>query len=385
MSETQSDKALVLRSDAEALWATGALGKGKQKPKLLFAQVHEDAIVESSLLASHPNPQRAFCIASGGCTAFSLLIEKPIELHAVDINPTQVYLSLLKREALLQLPYEEALSCITKEASSVYPALRDALPNEARAFWEEHVKLLSLGLGNCGVIERNMQRAMKLFRLFIHGKKTIQAMLGQKTRAEQEAFYKKRFDSWRFRAAFSIGLSRPLLRLVYGKDALRDLPKDFASQMKRQIDEVFLGSPIWENGYLWQLFLGCYPETQAALPLYLQKRYNAQVKEGLARATLTHAEASAFLREHPKAYDFLALSNILEVSTPEMAKALLSAAKESARPGAMLCLRAIFPPRPYLQSLFSELGFSQDEGLAQKARSQDTSPFCRYIMVLRVT
>src|SRR5688572_13028352 len=91
----------MTKERGEIVFGEGALGKksGRQPgasagpPRLLFAQVREDAAVEAGLLREVDGPARLFAIGSGGCTAFSLLAAKPeAALYAVDINPAQIYL-----------------------------------------------------------------------------------------------------------------------------------------------------------------------------------------------------------------------------------------------------------------------------------------------------
>src|SRR5262249_40898630 len=149
-------------ADIPAIWAAGRLGKKRRgPPEVVFAQVHEDAAVEVAALATRERPETGFCIGSGGCTAFSLLTGGLSELSVVDINPAQVYLLELKKAAFERLPYPDMLRCMTADARPDYPVLRPLLTWEATAFWDGRSHLLSLGLNQCGIAERTLNRMMR--------------------------------------------------------------------------------------------------------------------------------------------------------------------------------------------------------------------------------
>ena len=72
--------------------------------KVQFAVVREDPDIETELLKRHPNPKRAFLIASGGCTALTLQARFPdLELTLLDPNPAQIDLIKQKLEILTKL------------------------------------------------------------------------------------------------------------------------------------------------------------------------------------------------------------------------------------------------------------------------------------------
>src|SRR2546427_6810756 len=141
------------------LWAAGRLGKRTGgPPEVIFGQVREDAAVEVAALALCEQPEAVFCIGSGGCTAFSLLIGATEKLHVVDINPAQVRLLELKKAAFECLPYPAVLRCMTTDARPAYPALRPFLTPEASAFWDQRGGLLALGLNQCGLVDRKLRQ-----------------------------------------------------------------------------------------------------------------------------------------------------------------------------------------------------------------------------------
>jgi S-adenosylmethionine-diacylglycerol 3-amino-3-carboxypropyl transferase len=382
---THPSPPMKIRADAAALWATGSLGKTRTgPPEIVFAQVREDAAVEVAALAACESPAVAFCIGSGGCTAFSLLADGLSKLFVVDINPAQIYLLELKNAALEHLPYADLFACMTADARPAYPALQPRITPEAAAFWDRRPHLLALGLNQCGIIERKLNRVMRWFLPLLQGRRRIVTMFGQTDLPTQRQYYRRHWDNWRWKAAFRGALSRPALRRLYGRPFVDRIPADFPRLIKERVDAVFLSSPIQENGYLWQTFLGKYPPHENGLPPYLRRKHHALIQESQARARLATADAAVWLEEQPRAsIGFFALSNILEVTTPEYAARLLQAVDHSAKPGAVVCMRSIFPPAADDLRCCQE-PFTSDTALSEELARLDRSLFCQFIQVLRV-
>jgi S-adenosylmethionine-diacylglycerol 3-amino-3-carboxypropyl transferase len=372
-------------TEVTELWAAGRLGKrAGGPPEIIFGQVREDAAVEVAAFALREPPEAAFCIGSGGCTAFSLLIGAPETLHVVDINPAQVHLLELKKAAFERLPYPDMLRCMTADARPAFPALRPFLTPEAGAFWDQRGALLALGLNQCGIVDRKLRQALRLFLPLLLGRRRIEAVFASSDLSTQRRLYQAYWDNWRWRAIFRWALSRPVLRLVYGQKLVERVPAGFPRLMKQRIDAAFLDSPLRENGYLWQTFLERYPPCEAGLPLYLQKEHHSLVSTGMTRVTLAHGDAAAWLAQQPPAsIGFFALSNILEVTTPEYTAGLVQAILKAAKPEAVVCTRSIFPPRA--DDLCRYQGrLTRDDELSEKLMQLDRSLFCRFIQVFRV-
>jgi S-adenosylmethionine-diacylglycerol 3-amino-3-carboxypropyl transferase len=240
-------------------------------------------------------------------------------------------------------------------------------------------------LNQCGLIDQKLGRAARLFLPLLLGPRRLAAMFEQPDLASQRRFYREQWDNWRWKLLFRWALSRPVLRLLFGSRFLETLPPDFPRLMKQQVDTTFLEFPIAENGYLWQTFRGVYPPAEAGLPLYLQSQKHPIVRAGLSRLTLACADAAAWLAAQPAAsISFFALSNILEVTTPDYTAHLARAIRHTARPGALVCLRSIFPPGSNDLCRHEET-LRLDKTLSAELDRIDRSPFCRFIQVLRVS
>ncbi len=378
---------LLPRQEEEpvALWAAGHLGKKQGAvPEVVFAQVREDAAVEVAALASREPREVAFCIGSGGCTAFSLLTGDLRKLYVVDVNPAQVYLLELKQAAFARLSYDAMLESMTADARSSYPLLRPHLTPAARAFWEERQHLLARGLNQCGIIERKLMRGIRLFLPLVLGRRRFETFFEQTDLEAQRRFYRQEWDNWRWRSALRWALSRPVLRFVYGGSFVDRIPDGFSRLVRQRVDAVLTSFPIQENGYVWQTFRGSDPPREHGLPISMRREQFEKIRSGLAQLEVTSADAARWLEARPSAsIGFFALSNILEVTTPDYTVRLLEAVCHAAKPGALVCLRSLFPPAPDELGQFGEK-LALDAALSARLESMDRSLFCKFIRVLRV-
>lgn len=278
---------------------------------LPFGQVREDPAVEQAALERLDRLEQGVVIASAGCTGFALASLRRARWTLLDQNPRQLELCALKRRMLLELPREEVLAALDRDAG---PALRKlGLPARARR-----------GLNHCGGADRFMEALAWFYRG--RAERFLQLDHPEQQRREFQRCWDGLFWRWGWRLV----LSRPLLGWLYGA-LLTD--RDF---MPRQVQQAMTERPARTNLYLWQALLGRYPPDR--LPLYLERLDRA----ALAEVELVCSEAGAWL-DRQSGLDFLALSNILEVTPDEQVARFCARVAGAARSGALVVLRRILP------------------------------------------
>jgi S-adenosylmethionine:diacylglycerol 3-amino-3-carboxypropyl transferase len=101
--------------------------------------------------------RRVVCVASGGCTALSLLAHGVEQVDAVDVNPAQIALVELKRAAVAMLPHRDFLAFAGRRGVyprfATYERLRAGLGDTARSYWDARREVIELGINHCGVTE----------------------------------------------------------------------------------------------------------------------------------------------------------------------------------------------------------------------------------------
>ena len=365
-------------------WRSGSLRGGADRPRVLFGSVFEDAAVELRAwrmrlteLENSARAPRAFCIASGGDTLFSLLLPGVGAVEGVDINAAQIWLCELKVAARRTLSPEQFARATAGDARAFYPRLRAQLGPQARAFWDDNQSSLRHGLSGCGFVDGVLRHASRGLRWLI-GRRAVRALLAAQSVEEQREIWHRLANRRRFGALFSLALSPTVLRAFYG-DALRaGLPLDLGEIVRGNIERTLRDLPIASNPYIVSLLRGRLARHQSNWPVALRPDNFAPIGARLDHLTLTCADATDWLNSQPAdSIDFFGLSNVVEAIEKESAAPLLRAVGRAAAPGALVCVRTITGV-----AAMPTTGLVLDERTPE-LKELDRSPFCRLSELLR--
>ncbi|HTY41098.1 MAG TPA: DUF3419 domain-containing protein [Thermoanaerobaculia bacterium] len=269
-------------TEPRTAWDAGRFDAAQAPGRVLFGRMHEDGAIEARAFAAG---SRVFCIASAGCTAIALSHRH--EVVAVDVNPVQL----------------------------AYAAARFAGAPASP-----------------GSAERFMGRLRALAPAVGWSLPTLRRFLELDDPAEQRAFWRRRLDTRRFRAAVNLAFSRPALRLVYARSLLGALPDRFGEVLRSRLERGFGRHPNRTNPHARALLLGELPGTAET----------AQAP----RIRAVRADAADFLASCPAgAFDGFALSNILDGARSGYPERLFAAVRRAAAPRAMVVLRSFGEPK----------------------------------------
>lgn len=375
--------------DNQSFWKEGSLGKKTPEgARLLFAQVREDEAIERALwrsLTEDGQSARALNIASGGCTALSLLACNQGKVDAIDINPAQIAITELKLAALKQLELEDFRTVCVRDARDAYSHLRPHLTDQTRTFFDGRRHILGYGLNLCGWIDRKLEKLVSLFHAVVQNRKRTEAFLVLNDPAAQRAAFEEHWNNWRWRLALNVAFSRSLLSLGYGANALKSLPPDFPRIMKIRIEQALTEHPAATNPYLWQTFLSRYPESEEGFPYYLQTAGWHEARSNADNLRMTCTDIVTWLKNQPdKTISFFAISNILEIVEPTYKIELLKQIARTSRDRALICVRSIFPQdSPIFEDPSRRLEY--DPVLSRDMQEKDRGLFCTFIQIFRAT
>ena len=207
---------------------------------------------------------------------------------------------------------------------------------------------------------------------------------------QQREFYQKRWSNLQWRLALKIAFSKTFLYITHGKAAATLVPDNFAEVMEARLVKALTSYPNAGNPYLWQAFFGQYNRTEDCLPPYLQSANQMTIVANLDRLRLTCADTLEWFGRQPdSSIDYFGLSNILELLPGGYASRLKGEIIRCARPGALVCLRAIFPRRePVFGDHLGEVGQKSgalvlDRQLSSQAGAMDRSLFCNFFEIYR--
>jgi S-adenosylmethionine-diacylglycerol 3-amino-3-carboxypropyl transferase len=133
--------------------------------ELFYAHTREDPMLELELVErlarERGRPLRVAVVASGGCTALTLLSSPDVaRVDAIDLNPAQLHLTELKRACIDGLNLGEQRRLFgADEASSpdrlaLYDRVRSDLSPAAREHWDARPEEIAFGLGHVARFER---------------------------------------------------------------------------------------------------------------------------------------------------------------------------------------------------------------------------------------
>ncbi|CAN5703818.1 hypothetical protein BH10CYA1_BH10CYA1_05710 [soil metagenome] len=354
--------------------------------QLMFGQVREDAEVDLLLLSKLDSPQRAFVIASGGCTAFSMLTYSTIKVDAVDISEAQVALVETKLEMFKTLGFEVTRDACKAEAIAAYKQVRNSLSENSRGILDACSADLERGLNNAGWVDKRMHQITNLFYAFVHSRATTDKLLSMSDVSEQIRFYNQQWCNWQWKLGLNVAFSRQFMTVAHGADAQRLIPPDFSQVMQRRIVRALTEVPACSNPYLWQTFFAKYNEREDALPPYLQEqRWNA-MSNSLGNLSVTCSGTVEWLEsQSDHSIDYFGLSNILELLPSDYATAVQKQILRCARKNALVCVRGIFPRHSLVFSTEAHHNrkLIVDAELTAAAEKMDRSLFCNFYQIFR--
>jgi S-adenosylmethionine-diacylglycerol 3-amino-3-carboxypropyl transferase len=304
---------------------------------LAFSQVREDPDIDRDVVlrvaAEAGRPVRVLLVASGGCTALSLLAcEAVSEIVAVDVNPAQLHLVELRLRALEHLSLPEQLELMgaapsgrSERRQALYARLRAHLSPACRQHWDERASEIGYGAGRVGRFE-------ELFRIL------------------RSALERADLDPMRRKDAGDDPRWHDVFRRVFDRGALIERFGEAAVtySMDRGFDEHFAAvfaaalkrwSPS-ENYFLLQALDDRYAPDLGALPPYLEPEVQESVRRlGTRRLELVCGEFRAALATRSRAdqFDVVQTSNISDwMPVSELRRLFTEVSGALARPGAVI-------------------------------------------------
>lgn len=322
-----------------------------------YAQCWEDADTLTAALAPLPG-QVGVSIASGGENTLALLASGPERIVAIDLNPAQLACLELKVAAFRELSYDELLALVGSRPSSSRTALfrrcRSQLSNMARTFWDARSGVIERGLNSGGKFERYFAMFRTRVLPLVHGRSTVGRLLEPKPQIDREEFYRREWDTWRWRTMFRLFFSRAAMgRLGRDPSFFRYVEGTVADRILARTRHALTALDPAANPYVQWILTG---QHTTALPLALRRESFDAIRAHLDRLELRLASAEELLTEAPdRSVSWFNLSDIFEYMSPDRTRQLLEAVARCGRPGARLAYWNTLVPRARPESLEDRL------------------------------
>jgi S-adenosylmethionine-diacylglycerol 3-amino-3-carboxypropyl transferase len=259
-------------------------------------------------------------ITSAGCNVLDYLLDAPRAIHTIDVNPRQNALFELKRALIQEGAFEDLVALFGRGAHrrhrEVYAAVRGALSEPARAFWDRRISFFDPRSvkgsfyfhGTSGVAAWVMGKA--LFQARPSLRNYAQCLMEARTLEEQREVYALlepeiwgRLASWLVRQPTLmalLGVPRPQIRLIQDSHA-----GGLSGYVKDKLRHVLTAVPVADN-YFWRVYL-CGFYTPTCCPNYLKPESQAPLRAALERVTVNTCTVAEFLRRRPGRYSHFVL------------------------------------------------------------------------------
>ncbi len=300
---------------------------------LRYANCWEDADILIDAL-SPKSGDRVLSIGSAGDNSFSMLVNDPELVVAVDINPVQLNLIELKKAAIATLDHESFLRFLgfhdCEDRWHIFLKVKEMLSPELAGFWSERRKEIEDGIIYQGKFERYFRLFHKKILPLIHTKKRIGKLFEEKDPAQQERFFNKKWNNWRWRMLFKIFFSKSVMGR-FGRDPefLKEVDVPVPTFILRQAQK-HLKSVDCQNNYFLQFILT--GKFSTALPHYARKENFEKIKSRIDRITIYNGLAENAFKEY-QGFNKFNLSNIFEYMNLELFRSVSENLVRNGKPG----------------------------------------------------
>lgn len=347
---------------------------------LRYANCWEDADVLLKAL-DLKGGERILCIASGGDNALALLTTAPALVHAVDINPAQLYLTELKQKAFAALTYPELLQFlgVTKTSANerfyFYQKIKPMLSGDACCYWDAHKSNIAKGVIYTGKFERYFSVFRKYLLPLVHKQDTIKKLLSPKTGEAQIHFFNHTWNSRRWKILMQAFFNRYTLGR-YGRNPafLAHVAVNVADYIIQKSDQHLRSAACTQNYFLHMIMTGTFGPV---LPVYLREEAFEAIKQNSMRLVLRQASAQTAMQEQP--FDAYCFSNMFEYLSAELFQNLIDQCAAYIPSKAKLAYWNLMVPRSFHHAA-PQLFSHQTQKSAEAAQQDNGFFYHRFIL-----
>ncbi|WP_187261152.1 DUF3419 family protein [Pontibacter beigongshangensis] len=287
--------------------------------RIRYSLVWEDSNTLYKALDIRP-ADHLLIITSAGCNVLNALLKAPAQITAIDLNPVQNRLLLLKKHLILHYEYPvfRALLGLDGAASvrKTWQQVAPTLPEDMLRYWTPFFQNHPNGLLAAGKLETYLH-------IFYHTlskqlKEKLQKLITFDKVTEQYDFFLNELHLTPFQQQFTDYFDEA--NLSKGRD-----PKLFkyaeesggATFYKRLVAQV-ASVPVKQNFFFRFFFFGPTNIPPHLLPPCYQEQHYEQLRQQLHKLKVVNAEAIDYLlSEEGRQLNKVSLSNIFEYTSPE--------------------------------------------------------------------
>jgi S-adenosylmethionine-diacylglycerol 3-amino-3-carboxypropyl transferase len=285
--------------------------------RIRYSLVWEDSATLYAGLQLQPS-DKVLVITSAGCNVLNALLQKPAQVTAIDLNPIQNKLLLLKKYLILNFEYSVFRGLLGLDGSETvgetWQKVAPALPDSLKAYWEPFFQNHPEGLLSAGKLESYLTSFYHT--LDKEQQDQLQKLLTFETVPDQIEYFLNTLHRSGFRPQFITYFDEA--NLSKGRDpklfkyALESGGEAFYNRLVKQLSETL----VKDNFFFHFFFFGAKDLPENILPPCYQEQHYQTLKEQLPNLQIETGEAIDYLlspagQEITKA----SLSNIFEYTS----------------------------------------------------------------------
>ncbi len=325
--------------------------------QIRYAQCWEDADILLEALAITPQ-DTCLSIASAGDNTLAMLSQGPARVIALDMNPAQLACLELRVAAYRTLAHHELLELIGSRPSrrrlELYQRCRRAMAKGTRSFWDRQPELIEPGIGAAGRFERYFRLFRKRLLPLVHGRKSVAKLLAGGNLEQRHRFYRKRWNTWRWRLLFRLFFSRRVMgRLGRDPEFFKYVRNEVAKTIFAHTEYALTQLDPRDNPYLQWILTGQHIN---ALPFALRRENFDAIRNNLDRLEWHLVSVEDYLAHHQDGpIHKFNLSDIFEYMSKQNYAMLLDQLVSASAPGGRLAYWNMLVPRTRPQALADRL------------------------------
>lgn len=350
---------------------------------LNYTSCNEDWRTEQRALRVGPD-DRVLAVAGSGDRPLHLLLQRPRQVTAIDVNACQVNLSRLKAAAISRITehatYRGFLgldAMPTARRLSLLDHVLDEQDPELLAFWRARAHLVGRGLLYQGRWERHHRRLGWLARLLRPG--AVEALFSFSSLQDQRAFVAARWDKPWWRWCHQLLCSKLAARLALGDPAFyaHVQPGLSVGRYLYSCQRRSLMTHLARDNFMLSLvYRGVLPPGD--LPPYLTQQGVDALRPLLPRLSWRQGDLIAHLQARQGRYSRFSFSDVPSYLDAAGFEELLAAMIHAATDGARFCIRQFLSGHEIPARLRSDL--LREPGLEQDLEQQDRAFAYRFFV-----
>lgn len=348
-----------------------------------YAQCWEDADILLQALSIGAGDV-CLSIASAGDNALSMLSQSPAKVIALDLSQSQIECLALRVAAYRHLDHGELLALMGStpcgDRRTLFDKCRPSLEDGTVAFWEGRMaEVERFGIGGIGKFESYFRLFRRFVLPLVHGRQTVEALLGEKTAEQRAEFYDARWNSRRWRLLLKLFFSQAVMGRR-GRDPafFKYAEGSVADHVDRRVSHALRVLNPADNPYLQWILTGRHV---TALPHALRRENFAPIRDNLNRLEWRRQSMEDFVAGGER-FNAANLSDIFEYMSEEDYIDLYGKLLDRATPGARFVYWNMMVPRVGTPHLDDRLRPEPD--LAQSLFQEDKAFFySRFVVEVR--